>query len=117
MTLDGPIYQERTGRCLARTVRVAKTLMDRLRGAIPMPPRSGEAVLLCGTAWVHSFGMRTSLHILYLDRTFRVVRIVRTLRPWRIAPPAPGACYALELAADDGVVDQIRRGDLLSMKR
>lgn len=111
MTCSGSVYHERSGRCLARGVRVARSLWARLRGAIPTRPGTNEAILIPHARWVHSMGMRGAIDVLYLDRGFRVVRVVRGLRPWRIAPPAWRAYYALELAA--GFSEGINRGDVL----
>jgi uncharacterized protein len=51
-----------------RTVPVATSLRSRLLGlAVVSPRRAGEGVLIPGCRSVHTFGMRFSLHVVFLD--------------------------------------------------
>jgi len=58
----------------------------------------GEALILMPCAGLHTFGMRFPIDILLVDRALRVLRILQTVRPGRIATlrVCPGA---IELAA------------------
>lgn len=112
MEIRGPLYHQPSGRCLAARVRVARTLWERVRGAIPVPPAPGDALLLPNTSWVHGFGMAGPLDVVYLDADYGVVRVVRSLKPWRIAPPGWRARHTLEMAA--GGASGISAGDRLS---
>jgi len=90
---------------------VATTVWERMRGSIPFPPRAGEALLLPRTWWVHTLFMREPIDVVYLDRNLRVRSVVRAVWSWRLAPPAPGAWWAMELPA--GAAGDLRSGETL----
>ena len=92
-------------------VRLASTSRSRRRGLRPDP--YGAALLFPG-AVVHTFGMRSGLDVVGLDRTGRVVA-ARSMRPRRIAALA-GASWVLELPAGEPLprigARLVVRGDL-----
>lgn len=107
----GPARVVETGVVLARHVRVARGFWERLQGALPDPPAEHEALLITRCSWVHSFGMRGAIDVVYLDSDLRVLRVVSPLLPWRVAPPSWGAWAALELPP--GSAANLRRGHQL----
>jgi uncharacterized membrane protein (UPF0127 family) len=91
--LDGPVV---CGRC-----RVASTFGARLRGLLGRSGLGpGEGLLLPGTSSVHTHFMRFPIDVVFLDAEERVVRVVPSLAPWRMAA-ARGARSVLELAAGE----------------
>jgi uncharacterized membrane protein (UPF0127 family) len=60
-------------------------MVDRLRGLLGRSSLGRGAGLLierCGS--VHTVGMRFALDLVFLDRAWRVVRVVRKVRPGRL---------------------------------
>ncbi len=49
--------------------------------------------------WMHMFFMRFPIDIVFLDRTGKVIKINRELKPWRISSLVLRARKALELSA------------------
>jgi uncharacterized membrane protein (UPF0127 family) len=64
---------------------------------------------------VHMFFMRFPIDVVFLDRDWKVVRVVRGLRPWRVAG-ARRAVAALELPAGTAAEAGIAEGDVLSLE-
>lgn len=80
-------------------VRHANTFMRRLAGLLFMATlQDGEGLLLAPCASVHTAFMRYAIDVVFLDRAGVILKVVPTLRPWRVAACA-GAYQTLELAA------------------
>lgn len=79
-------------------VGLADSWWLRLRGLLGRPrPRAGEGMLLLDCDSVHTVGMRHALDVAFLDREGTVVRVLPSLRPWRVGLGGPSAAHALEL--------------------
>lgn len=64
---------------------VAESLLDRLRGLIGRDaPAAGRGLLIRRCNAVHTCFMRYPIDVSFLDRSGRVVRVVRNVRPWRL---------------------------------
>jgi uncharacterized membrane protein (UPF0127 family) len=73
----------------------------------------GEGMLFRGTGSIHMFFMRFSIDAVFCDDDLRVLKVVRDLRPWRLAA-ARGAKTVLELAA--GAAGDLEAGDELVLE-
>ncbi len=74
----------RGGALWAERVERAVTLRERLRGLLGRPSLGPGAALLierCGS--IHTVGMRFAIDVVFLDRGWRVTRVVRQVRPGR----------------------------------
>jgi len=104
---------DRTSGALATAVEVASTRQERRRGLLGREGLDpGAALILQPCAAIHTAFMRFPIDAVFLRRDGRVVRVVRNLRPWRIAVSVT-AHAVVELAA--GVLDRhpIEVGDRL----
>src|ERR671924_407786 len=89
----------RDGRVICERCSLANTFWKRLRGLMgraSLPP--DEGLLFRGTGEIHMFFMRFAIDAVFCDRDLRVVKVVRDLKPWRVAV-ARGASVVVELAA------------------
>jgi len=94
------------------TFRVASSFMDRLVGLLSrknLPVDTGMFFPKCSA--VHTFGMRFSIDVLFIDAEGRVIKIV-TMNPWRIQS-ARGASSVLELSAGAAKFHQLEKGQIL----
>lgn len=88
-------------------VRLLDGFWGRAAGlAIRRPPPNGCAVALCPCRAIHTCGMRYPIDVLFLDRSDRVIRTVRGLRPWRVADGGSGSFTTVEWPA--GRIDSSR---------
>ncbi|MFL5930030.1 MAG: DUF192 domain-containing protein [Gaiellaceae bacterium] len=92
---------------------VAATPFTRMRGLLgrsSLP--SGQGILLRPAASVHTFFMRFSIDVVFLDAELRVVAIAADLRPWRAAGKR-GARAVVELPAGECERRGLEVGDQL----
>ena len=76
---------------------IADTARTRRRGLIGQIEI--ETPLLIDTCkWIHTFGVKCSLDVAYLDSQFKVIKIQK-IKPRRIAMPVFGARHVLEAGA------------------
>lgn len=105
-----------TGIVLAGDAQIAATLSARLFGLIgrkSLPP--GYALGIGQCDWIHTFGVRLTIDVAYCDDTGRVLRLVESLGPNRIAPRAPGASIAWETEAG-GFRGRVQEGQHLVLQ-
>ncbi len=81
----------------------------------------GEGMLfergrLSPVMWMHMFFMRFAIDIVFLDRSGRVLKINRELKPWRVSSMVFGAKRALELEAGAAARSQTDRGDYIVLE-
>ena|SRR5258708_40137880 len=99
------------------TVTVARSEDERLRGYLGRTEiGEDEALLFEHTKFLHTFGMQTRIDIIFLDKSFRIVRLFNNAAPWRIYA-ALGAAHALELAPGAAVRKGLVLGGVLALER
>ncbi len=85
---------------LVGAVEVAERFHARLRGLLgraSLPDGAGMLLRPCRS--IHMWFMRFPIDAAFLDADLRVLRVVRHLRPWRIAVAPRGTRCVLETAA------------------
>jgi hypothetical protein len=80
------------------------------RRALP----EGQALLLDPCTSVHTFFMRFAIDVIFLDKDFRVVKIIPAMKPWRTALGGRGAHSALELNGGVAQASGLEVGDTLA---
>lgn len=93
--------------------RVADSIWSRGRGLLGrrgLEPREG--LLIRPSSSVHTWFMRFPIDVVYLDREWRVTKVVPDLKPWRFSW-GRGAHMVLELAAGEASRRGIARGMVL----
>ena len=70
-------------------------------GISSLPP--GVGFVFPGVSAIHTFFVRFPLDILFFDDTLTLLKVVRSVRPWRPLVHCPGAYYTVELGA--GTID------------
>lgn len=88
------------GRVLARRLAYAETFWKRLVGLMgrrALGPE--EALIIVPCPSIHTFFMRFPIDVAFLDREWRVLRIVHALAPFRWSGVVSHAHYAVELPA------------------
>jgi hypothetical protein len=94
----------------------ADTWWSRLRGLIGSPPLvPGEALWIEPCSQVHTHFMGYPLHVAFVDRTGRVLRVRHDLATWRFSPWVRGARSVIEVT---GVVPcPIGEGEVVAVGR
>jgi uncharacterized membrane protein (UPF0127 family) len=84
---------------IAANCELADRMLTRMVGLLGRKGLGpGEGMLISRTGSVHTLFMRFAIDVVFLDRTRTIVKIVPSLRPWRVAM-ARRAKTTLELSA------------------
>ena len=108
----------RNGETLIPRLTLALRFHERLFGLMgrrPLGPE--EALLLDPCRAIHTWFMRFPLDLIFLDADQRVVRLVRNVKPWRMASGGPRAVSVVELESGWLAPDAVRLGDRLTFSR
>jgi len=93
------LVHEQSGRVLADRLESARSTLDRMRGLLGRDMlHAGEGMWISRCACIHTWFMRFSIDVLFVDADFVVSKVVRDLSPWRMAG-ALGARHTVELPA------------------
>ena len=101
------------GTVVADRCHLAVRPWSRMRGLLGRASLApGEAMLFRPAGSIHMFFMRFPIDVVFCDGDLRVVKVVRDLKPWRMAA-ARGAKVTIELAV--GAASGIEPGDELQL--
>jgi len=105
------LINARTSMAVASVVELAVTRADRRQGLLGRDALDlSAAMMLAPCMAVHTAFMRFPIDVMFVDRDGVVRKIVRDMKPWRIAA-SPRAYAVIELAA--GVERDVVPGDRL----
>jgi uncharacterized membrane protein (UPF0127 family) len=105
------------GAVLAECAGLADSPMTRavgLLGAASLPAGGGLVIDPC--TGIHMFFMRFAIDALYVAPNGVVLRVVHTLRPWRVGPISLSARYVVELPAGTATQTGTQPGDHLRLE-
>ncbi|MDN5293980.1 MAG: uncharacterized protein PWQ91_1624 [Eubacteriales bacterium] len=113
----GKILSGKNNRVLVEELWVADTFFRRLQGLIGKDFLfPGQGLLLIPCNMVHTFFMKFPLDVVYLDSSYRVMKVIHRLSPHRLGPLVRGAKAVLEVAAGWAETVGIKEGDLLRVE-
>jgi len=101
---------------LASDVREAKSFLARLIGLMFKPGLGREQGLIFYQAsGIHTFFMRFNIDVIFLDKEFRVVRIVKNLGPWQGVFSA-GSAVTIEFSSRNNNLKTTLVGDTIAIQ-
>ncbi len=108
------------GTILCERLEIAESMAAQSRGLLGRDGLApGAGMLFEGNwlplMWMHMFFMRFAIDIVFLDKSNRVRRINRSLKPWRVSSMVFGARRALELEAGAAARSSTTEGDQLEI--
>jgi uncharacterized membrane protein (UPF0127 family) len=101
---------------LAQNAALADTPFTRIRGLLGKKElKPGEGLIISPCNSVHSFFMRFTIDVLFLDKEWRVIKTLPNFKPFRLSPIYFRAHLAIELPS--GTVDSTHThpGDTLAL--
>jgi len=105
------------GEVVCERCEIPKSSFARARGLLGRSGlEPGSGMLIEAAPTVHMFFMRFPIDVVFLDRDWKVVRVVHALKPWRVAG-ARRAVAALELPAGAAAEAGLVEGDVLVLER
>lgn len=90
------------GRVVVERLRVARSHWQRFAGLMLRADFPADEGILFPGGDIHGFFMRFPLDLLFVDDDGVVLKVVRGMRPWRIARTVRGARGVIELKARPG---------------
>jgi Uncharacterized conserved protein len=103
--IRGVLYRQDNHLPLLSDVMHSTNLLERMQGLLGRQPlRQNQALLLRPCSSVHTFGMSYPIDLLFLSRTWQIIKMIHSLRPCRIAG-AFGAGMVIEMRA--GTLDKL----------
>jgi uncharacterized protein len=100
---------------VASDVRWARSASERARGLIGVNRLApGAAMVFEPARQIHTFGMRFPLDVVFCDRSWKVLHVVRSMPPRRVTRPVWRARVAVELAAGS-LPPEVTVGETLTM--
>lgn len=96
-----------------KEIEVARGFWSRFRGWMGRKPLPGTALLIYPCSSIHTFFMRESIDVAFLDQEGRVLLIVEGLRPWRVSPWIREAVAVMEMPEGRARKSGINEGEML----
>jgi uncharacterized protein len=116
--LNLKLFHRSTGECLAQRVTLAHTSWTRLRGLIGRKNLDPDEVLWIRPCnGVHTFWMRFSIDVVFLDRQFFIVKTIENMRPFCVCLPKFSARSVIEMPAFSISKYKLKIGDQLQIRR
>ena len=108
------LMNNRTGHVVASTVEIATTRTERRQGLLGRDTLNDASALVITPCWmIHTAFMRFPIDAVFVDREGVVVRVVKNLKPWRIA--VTSRAHAVVELSGGGVRD-IEENDRLYLR-
>jgi len=109
------IAYKKTEQVLVSKLILADNFFSRLKGLIGSNPlKKNEGLLISPCQQVHTHFMGYSIDIVFLDKQFKILHIVREMKPWRFSKFIKSAYYVLELQAHAS--QHLEIGEYLSLQ-
>lgn len=101
---------------LATCAQVADNFVTRFAGLLfSAPLQPGEGLLITPCNSIHMFWMRFAIDVVFFDKDWQVVGLVRQIKPWRISPFFKAAESCLELPPGVIAATGTEVGDRIAM--
>jgi uncharacterized protein len=105
----------RNGVVLVDQLEIAETVPERMNGLLGRQTLAGKGFLIPRCGSVHTFFMRFSLDLVFMDSESTVCRVVSHVPPFRVVWGGWGAVSVLELECGWLGEDAVRPGDRLEV--
>ena len=111
------IIKQETGEVIAKRVKLALDYKSRSIGLLnrkSIDPEEALVIKPCNS--IHTFFMKFPIDVLYMNKDNKVVKIVESLKPWRLSNCLFLANYVIEFNANALKKHSIKEGDCLKIK-
>ncbi|MCP3850583.1 MAG: DUF192 domain-containing protein [Gammaproteobacteria bacterium] len=80
------LHDKATGKRLLNSVRLTATASERMKGLLGSQGlKSNDGLIISPCNSVHTFFMKYSIDVIYLDKEGIIKKIVPALKPWRMS--------------------------------
>ena len=108
------IFNKTKNTILAKRAVIADTFLERMIGLLNRKSLAlDEALIITACQSIHTFFMRFSIDVIFIDKAQRVVGIIEGIKPFRLSPVFWKACWAVEVHSGTIASSKTSVGDLL----
>jgi uncharacterized membrane protein (UPF0127 family) len=101
---------------LAEKAVLADTVFKRIKGLLGRDDFGlGEALIIKPCNSIHTFFMRFSIDVLFVDNNNRIIKTIISLQPFRLTPIYFNAAFAIELPVGAIQASSTQAGDIISL--
>ena len=97
---------------LGNDIKLANDFFSRVKGLMFKKGLEGDGLLIKPCNSIHTFFMKFNIDVIFLDKSLKIVKIIKNLPPWRVTPIYFKACQVIEFEAGK-INDYILEGDYL----
>lgn len=99
---------------VSEEVIFANTPLKRMKGLLGRKElKKGQALVIRPCNSIHTFFMRFSIDVLFVDKENRVIKIISCLKPFRLSPVYFNSAFTVELPVGTIQSASIKEGDTL----
>jgi len=101
---------------LADNISCADTSFKRLKGLLGRKSlNKGEALIITPSNSIHTFFMRFPIDVLFVDNNNRVIKVISSLKPYRLSPICWQGKFVIELPVGTIQASSTQEGDTLQI--
>ncbi len=98
---------------LLQKIELANSFKKRFFGLMGQSLTQNDCLWIHKCNWIHTFFMKSSIDVIYVNKKLIVEKIDFEIKPWRFAKPVCGAASVFELKAGNLKPSIIDIGDQL----
>ncbi len=103
------------GHLIAENIKLADSFFSRLIGLMFKEPLSEfDSLLIKKCNSIHTFFMKYPIDVIFMNKNFKVIRIYRNIKPWRMTRIVFGATQVIEFEAGK-LLSEIAVGEELEL--
>ena len=99
---------------LGENIHLANTFVSRLRGLMFRNEMLGDGLLLDPGNSIHNCFVRFPIDAIFIDKNYKVVKVLRNFKPWRFSLIYFRASKVIELPSGKVPLD-VKKGDELEV--
>ncbi|RLA63237.1 MAG: DUF192 domain-containing protein [Epsilonproteobacteria bacterium] len=97
---------------LGKDIKLADSTFSRVKGLMFDEKIEGDGLLIRPCNSIHTFFMKFNIDVLFLNKSLKVVKIIRNMPPWRMSKIYWSAWQVLEFSGGS-LNDEIVEGDYI----
>lgn len=110
------VYNSSKNNLIADDVKAAQNFFARSFGLLSRKSISdGEGLIIKPCCSIHTFFMKFSIDVLFIERNGNIIALYQNVQPWRILPIHLNSHYVIELASGTICAKNIEKGNLITI--
>jgi uncharacterized protein len=106
-----------SNRTIAKHVHVARSMYDRSLGLIGRKRLDeSEAMWFAKCGAIHTWFMRFTIDVAFLDSHHRIIKLCSSVPPWRLLVAAHPSSFTVEMSQGTISRTELRTGDILALR-